>query len=147
MKRLLIIVICLIVGNIASAQKIAQSDVPESVLKAFKMKMTDTVAVTWELSNSYYTVRFTKSDLKANMVFSESAEWIWTRWEIPTQYLPKKVKEYITTNYAGYKTVKAIIEYKSGGEFYIVSLKKKKVTPIIRFSIRGDFVGIEESKK
>jgi hypothetical protein len=146
MKRILIIAICLIVGNIASAQKIAQSDVPESILKAYKMKMSDTISTSWEKGDKFYTANFTKSNLKASMVFSEAAEWIWTRWEIPVQYLPKKVKDYIITNYAGYKTIKSIIEYKTGGEFYIVTLKKKKVTPVLRFSIKGDFVGVEETK-
>lgn len=143
MKRLLILAICLIIGQFAFAQKINQSEVPASIIKIFKIKMTDSVSVTWEKSDIYYTARFTKSGLKANMIFSESAEWIWTRWELSSQYLPKKVKEYITSNYAGYKVLKAIIEYKQGGEFYLVTLKKKKETPILRFSIKNEFVGVE----
>jgi hypothetical protein len=101
------------------------------------------VAVTWTKFDNFYTARFSKNNLKASMVLSESAEWHWTRWEIPTQYLPKKVREYVAANYAGFKTAGTLIEYKPGGEFYLVSLKKKKENPVLRFTIKTEFVGTE----
>jgi hypothetical protein len=130
----------------AFSQKIKASEVPQGILKAYQMKVIDTLTTNWEKIGSYYTAHFTKSNLKASMVFQESSEWIWTRWEIATQYLPKKVKEYITANYPKYKIASAIIEYKPGGEFYLVGLKLKKEMPVLRFNIKSEFVAIEPAK-
>ncbi len=126
-----------------SAQKIAESEVPSSVVKMYHMKMTDTVTTSWEKYDNFYTARFTKSNLKASMVFSENAEWIWTRWEIPSQYLPKKVSEHLVATYPKYKITGTTIEYKPGGEYYLVKLKKKKEKKTLRYSIKTDFVGEE----
>lgn len=147
MKRIVIFsLMILFAGTMAFAQSIKASDVPAGVLKAYQMKVIDTLPTKWEKSGEFYTARFKKSKLTASMVFKESAEWIWTRWEISSQYLPKKVIAYLTANYPKYKIASSIIEYKPGGEFYLVGLKLKKDTPIIRFNIKSEFVGLEPSK-
>jgi hypothetical protein len=143
MKRIFLFTAIVMIVSGVMAQKIKESEVPSSVMKVYKMKQTDSLDVSWEKWDNFYTAIFTKSNLKASMVIGENAEWIWTRWEVPAQYLPKKVKEYISTNYASYKTIGAVIEYKQGGEFYLVKLKKKKVITTLRFTIKNDFVGIE----
>jgi hypothetical protein len=127
------------------AQKIKAGDVPPGVMKAYYMKVIDSLPTTWEKQNEYYTAHFTKSKLKASMIFKESAEWIWTRWEIASKYLPKMIKAYVATNYPTFKPYKSIIEYKPGGEFYLVRLKQKTEILELRFSTKPEFIGIEPS--
>jgi hypothetical protein len=145
MKRIIILSVCLLIGLCAIAQKINKADVPLNIIKIYQSKMIDSLPATWELKNDNYIAHFSKSDLNANMVISDKNEWVNTQWEIPSEYLPKKVKEYISANYAGYKTSKTRIEYKPGGEFYLVELKKKKELRVLRFSVKSEFIGVEPS--
>ncbi len=147
MKRFVIFALSLLIsGGVVLAQKIKPEAVPPGVMKAYIMKIADTIPTSWEKHGPYYTARFTKSKLKASMVFQESSEWVWTRWEMDTKYVPKKVKEYITTSYPGYKIANAIVEYKPGGEYYLIGLKKGKDIPILRFGMKSEFIDVEPSK-
>lgn len=143
MKRFMLFSLVMLFFLNAFSQKISESEVPASVIKSYKAKVSDSLATTWEKHETFYTARFTKSDLKASMVFAENSEWIWTRWEVPSQYLPKKIKEYLAANYPKHKIKNTIIEYKPGGEFYLVGLKLKKDLPTLRFTIKSDFVQVE----
>lgn len=143
MKKLGLLCLCMMFFFNSFSQKLSTSDVPAGVLKSYKMKIADSLPTSWEKTDKFYTARFKKNDLKASMVFSESSEWIWTRWEVSSEYLPKKIKEYITANYPKYKIIKTNIEYKTGGEFYLIGLKLKKDKPTLRFTIKSDFVSVE----
>ena len=144
MKRIFAVVVVLLLAGIAGfAQKVSENDIPKGVLKAYFMKINDTIPTTWEKYESFYTARFTKDNLKGSMVFNEATEWIWTRWELPVNYIPKKIKEYLTSNYPKYKTISNIVEYKAGGEFYLVGIKLKKDEKVLRFSSKSEFVNVE----
>jgi hypothetical protein len=143
MIRFFILVFCLIIGQWSIAQKINKADVPAGVMKTFISRMPDTLPVTWEKKDANYIAHFTKNKLNASIQISDKADWLTTKWDIPSEYLPKKVKDYISEKYAGYKTVYAKLEYKPGGEFYLVSIKMKKEKPVLRFSVKAEFIGVE----
>lgn len=143
MKRLMLFSLSVLFALNVFSQKISTEDVPAKVMSSYYTKVPDSLPATWEKTDNSYTARFTRSDLKAQMTFSESSEWIRTQWELPAQYLPKKIQEYIATNYPKYKIKTTEIEYKAGGEFYLVGLKLKKDNPILRFTIKSVFVGID----
>jgi hypothetical protein len=143
MKQILLIALCLMIGQFAMAQKISKADVPAGVLKTFESKMPDTIPVQWERSGTDYIGKFVKNDLHAAIYISGKEEWVMTVWGIPVTYLPGKLKKYIIEKYPGYKATQASIEYKPGSENYLVSIKKKKAFSVLRFSIKSDFVGVE----
>jgi hypothetical protein len=143
MKSLTFILICLFISQFAIAQKIEKSAVPAPVMKTYKSKILDSLATTWEKNDVFYIAHFIKNDHKGSVRIEEKGEWICTQWDIPPEYLTKKVKEYVAKKFMGYKTKSAKVEYKPGGEFYLVGVKRGKDAPVLRFSIKSEFVAKE----
>jgi hypothetical protein len=143
MKRLFVLLLCLVTGCFASAQKITPADVPSEVMNVYKTKISDSLPATWEKSGTGYIAHFKKKNLDARVVITDKGEWDLTQWDIPSEYLPKTAKEYIIQKYSGYKIKNAMIEYKPGGEFYLIGIKKGKDQPVLRFSIKAEIIGPE----
>jgi hypothetical protein len=143
MKPFVTLVVCLFIGQWSLAQKINKADVPDAVLKTFESRMTDSLSVSWEKKDMNYFARFTKNNLHAVMQIAGNSDWILTQWDIPSEYLPKKLKDYLKEKYASYKIVNSKIEYKPGAEFYLVTVKRKKMVQVLRFSVKSEFIGIE----
>ena len=143
MKRLLIgfMVMCCLLP--LRAQKIKTSDVPENILKIYTTKLSDTVPAKWIKENDLYTAAFVKNKLHGSMVINERAEWVETQWELPVNYLPKKVREHMYANFQRQKIKYAAIVFRPGSEYYLVSLKKKKAPVRYKYSIKAEYIGTD----
>jgi hypothetical protein len=145
MKKLCLYFLMMAVGMIAYSQKIDKSQVPDAVKKMFEVKINDTLTPAWEKTGEEYIASFTKGELKAQMVINSKAEWQKTVWVMPYQYVPQKIKDNILTGYAGFKVVKASIQYRADGDFYVIEAKKKKVVQTVFYNLKGEFVKVESN--
>jgi hypothetical protein len=143
MKKLSLYFLMMAIGLVAYSQKIDKSQVPDPVKAMFHTKVNDTLTPAWERSGEDYLASFTKGELKAQMVINSKAEWQKTIWVMPYQYIPQKIKDNILTGYTGFKAVKASIQYRADGDFYVIEAKKKKEVKTITYNLKGEFVQVD----
>lgn len=146
MKKILIGALCMSLCLSVFSQKVSPSQIPDPVLKTFRTKLADSLAAVWEKSGTVYLAAFTKNKLKGQISIAENGDWNYTRWEVPVEFIPNKIREYLKTNYPAFKIRSASIEYKPGGEFYLIGLQQKKELPVLRFTIKSEFVAVEPAE-
>jgi hypothetical protein len=143
MKKVCLYFLMMAIGMVAYSQKVDKSQVPEAVKKMFQVKTNDTLTPAWEKTGEEYLASFTKGELKAQVVINSKAEWQKTVWVMPYQYVPQKIKDNVLSGYAGFKVVKASIQYRTDGDYYAIETKKKKVIQTILYNLKGEFVKID----
>jgi hypothetical protein len=140
MKKLSLYFLIMAIGLVAYSQKIDKSQVPDLVKKMFEVKTNDTLTPAWEKTGEDYMATFTKGEMKALVVINSKGEWQKTVWTLPYQYVPQKIKDHMLTTYEGFKVVKASIQYRTDGDFYVIEAKKKKVAETITYNVKSEFV-------
>lgn len=143
MKKLSLYFLIMAFGLLAYSQKIDKSQVPDPVKKMFEVKSNDTLTPAWEKTGEDYLASFAKGEMKAQVVINSKGEWQKTVWTLPYQYVPQKIKDNILTAYVGFKVVKASIQYRTDGDFYVIEAKKKKVTETIYYNLKSEFVKVD----
>ncbi len=143
MKKLSLYLLMMAIGLITYSQKIDKSQVPESVKKMYEIKMNDTLSPAWEKVGTNFQASLSKGELKATVLINDRAEWQKTVWEMPYQYVPQKIKDNIAKSYEGFKVIKSSIQYRTDGDYYVFETKKKKLTQILDYDLKGDFIKIE----
>lgn len=144
MKNILLLAGIMMIATACFSQKIDVSQVPDYVKKSFQVKIGDSLNETWTKENEFYTGSFVKSGMKASAKFKDNGEWESTRWEVPFEFVPAKIKENITATYPAYKSTLSVIEFRPGGDYYIITLKKKKDMVELHYNIKGDFIKVEK---
>lgn len=143
MKKLCLYFLMMAIGMVAYTQKVDKSQVPEAVKKMFEVKTNDTLTPVWEKTGEDYIASFNKGELKAQVFITSQAVWQKTVWVMPYQYVPQKIKDNLLTSYAGFKVVKASIQYRTDGDYYAIEAKKKKEVQTILYNLKGEFVKID----
>jgi hypothetical protein len=124
----------------AFSQKIDKSQVPETVKKMLEVKMNDTLTPAWEKVGEDFLASFTKGEMKGQVFINSKGEWQKTVWILPYQYVPQKIKDHVHKAYEGFKVVKASIQYRTDGDFYVIEAKKKKVAETLLYNLKSEFV-------
>lgn len=145
MKKLSLYLLIMAIGLVAYSQKIDKSQVPEAVKKMYEVKTNDTITPAWEKNGEIYIANFNKGELKAHVEINSKAEWQKTVWVMPYQYVPQKIKDNVATSYMGFKVVKASIQYRTDGDYYVIEAKKKKVIQTIFYNLKSEFVKVESN--
>ncbi len=140
MKKVLLPILILILVFPCAAQKLKTEEVPATIVQASVNRIPDSAQVQWIKRDSLYLAQFKHKGISACATFNTGAEWLNTQWELPLEYLPKKISSYLAEHYPAYKISECLIEYKGGGEYYLVGLKKKKDRPMLRFNIKSVFM-------
>jgi hypothetical protein len=143
MKKLSFLLSIIFMVSLASAQTINKNQVPEAVKKMLFTKINDTLTPAWLKTGEIYNATFTKGELTASIDIIQSGEWIKTVWTLPYKYVPQKIKDNVTANYAGYKVVKSSIQYRADGDYYIMEAKKKKDIKVLLYNLKSEFVKID----
>lgn len=154
MKKLFILfALVFIAGNLFS-QAIQEKDIPEAVKTQFKTRFPLQTTAKWTFEDSLYEAAFVSEGMKVETAFDVTGIWTETEWEIPMEYTPAKIKEYIAANYAGFKTKEVCITDKPvDGKMYQAEIcKKKKETVELVFTTAGEFknvlkAGCDKEKK
>lgn len=133
----------------ANAQKLKESEVPESVKKAFNQKFANAKEVKWSKESSdEFEAEFKNSKLEQSANFNSSGKWLVTETEIMDSQLPSSIQATISQEFPGYKiaeTEKA--ENSEGSLFYEVELEKGKIKYEVQLSGEGKVLKKEEVKK
>ncbi len=103
MKKIMFLIAFLVFLQVANAQKIKASKVPEVVKTAFAQKFPNAELEGWELEDGNYEAEFEMTeDVEMSSVFAADGKWLETEQEIKKSELPvavlsklqgKKVKE------------------------------------------------------
>lgn len=122
------------------AQKVEFKDVPDGVKATYNILYKDIKDATWEKKDETYKANFLINDMKTEVVYQMMGNKLSTKYEMPIQYIPVKITDYITKTYNGFKVGKYEMIDGQEGKLYIVSVKKKKEAKELYFSLGGDFV-------
>lgn len=140
MKKLFILSIAAIFASATFGQKIDESQVPEVVTKTFKARFTTAKDAKWEKEDTIYAATFLMDESTTEAEFNEKGTWLNTEWDVPVEYTPQKIKNYLDTAFAGYKIKElAVMEFPSDGKLYVVEIAKKKACKKVYFALTGEF--------
>lgn len=146
MRNLFIIAVVLILSASCFAQKVDESDVPDAVKSAFKVRFPGMTDTKWEKEDTLYNAAFLMGQTATEAVYSEKGTWIETEWEIPTEYTPKAIKNYIDSAYAGYKLIEIeLMDYPADGKLYKAEIRKKKNCQNLYFTVKSEFKKTEKA--
>ncbi|NTW32316.1 MAG: hypothetical protein HGB12_06790 [Bacteroidetes bacterium] len=140
MKKLLIISVVAFFATASFGQTIEESQVPESVLNTLKVKYPNVKVTKWEKKDSIYTAELLMNQTATEVELNDKGTWKSTEWPVPVEYTPKKINDYISLNYIGYKINEvSISDFPVDGKMYITEISKKKDCEVLYFSLKGEF--------
>lgn len=139
MKKLSVFFLLLSAGC-ASAQDIAQANVPALVVNAFQQKFPQQSTVEWELKKGLYEAEFEIKNLDHNVYIDSTGKIVRYKKEITVNELPAAVNVSIQKNFKGYKIedIKRIEE--ASGITYKVELEKGEDERKITFATDGKII-------
>ena len=142
MKSTIITVAVIVVSmNVATAQKVKESEVPKAVVTSFQTHFKGAKAEGWDKEkNGEYEAEFKMNKVEMSANFSADGTLMETETEIATNTLPKAATEYITKNYPGTKVEEAAkIVNSKGVTVYEAEVKKGKEEIELIFDASGNF--------
>jgi len=140
MKKLLIICIVALFATATFGQTIEESQVPESVINALKAKFPNVKVTKWEKKDTIYFAEFLMNETATEAEFNAKGPWQSTEWNVPVEFTPKKINDYISDNYEGYKLKKiSINDFPVDGKMYVAEINKKKDCEVLYFSLKSEF--------
>lgn len=146
MRKLFVISIALIFSASCFAQKIDESDVPDAVKSAFKVRFPGVTDAKWEKEDTLYNATFLMGQTATETEFSEKGTWLETEWEIPAEFTPQAIKSYIDTAYADYKLNEIeLMDYPADGKLYKAEIRKKKDCQNLYFTVKSEFKKTEKA--
>ena len=142
MKSIIITVAVIVVSmNVASAQKVKESEVPKAVVTSFQTHFKGAKAEGWDKEkNGEYEAEFKMNKVEMSANFSAEGVLMETETEIAPSVLPKAATEYITKNYAGSKIEEAAKITDSANKVtYEAEVKHGKEEFELLFDASGNF--------
>jgi len=140
MKKIFIFCIVALFASVSFGQTVEESQVPDVVIKALKAKFINVKVTKWEKEDTIYSAEFLMNEAATEAEFNEKGIWVCTEWDVPVEYSPKAINDYISENYAGYKLKEvSITELPIDGKIYIAEICKKKTSSKLYFSLKGEF--------
>lgn len=104
MKKLFLILLCLGVCNLATAQDLHKRDVPSVILNQFNKEFPKAYDVEWEKKGDLYKVEFETGWKKDHDVwYNSEGKIVKHKEELSSKDLPKPIKDYIQQEYKDYK--------------------------------------------
>jgi hypothetical protein len=147
MKRIAILVVCVLAMGYAHAQKLQEKDVPSSVKDALNRKFPGATSIKWEREDNTFEASFKTGKEAFSTSFDQSGKWLETESDLKKDNLPKVVKAAIAKEFRGYKIEKAEKLETHEGLLYEVELEKKEVSCEVQFTAEGKMVKKEEIKE
>jgi len=142
MKKSISLVVCMILMSNLFSQKLTEKDVSADVVKAFQTKYAQATDVKWEKSDAVFKAVFIQNEMKTVVEYTATGQWIKTGWQIPQQYAPKAITDYLTVNYPKFKLDELLIveEDKATvpGKYYVANISKKQEKHSIKFNLKGE---------
>ena len=143
-KVILMVLTCGMIAGCATTTKtkyktVNENQVPEKYTRDFKKRRADVEQVSWQMVDSNcYIANFKSNNNSVAMKFKNTA--VETLWNVPLEYTPTDITDYIKTTYPGFKIEEVnIVEIRSK-KTYRVDISKKKEQKLIEFDLLGKFL-------
>lgn len=107
MKTTIVVMLCSLSVNIASAKKLASSAVPASVKHSFESAFKNVTGTKWELERGDYEVSFLQQGHKMSVLYDAAGNLKETEQEMPVAKLPQPAIAYVREHYAHSKILDA----------------------------------------
>ena len=143
-KVVLMVLACSLAAGCATTPKskyksVNENEVPEKYTKDFHKRRADIEQVSWQMVDSNcYIASFKSNDNLVNMKFKNTA--VETSWNVPMEYTPTNIVDYIKANYDGFKIEEVNIVEIRNKKTYRVDIAKKKETKLLEFDLMGEFM-------
>ncbi len=141
-KKLTTILAAVLITTIAFGQKVQETDVPASVIAAFKTKFPGIAKTTWEIENvTEYEVGFKLNGENTSANFDNTGKWLETETEIKTSALPASVQAALSKDFQGYKVEEASkIESVKDGNIFEAEIEKGEEEFDVLFTADGNLL-------
>jgi hypothetical protein len=148
MKTFSVTLLACIIGFYASAQKLEESKVPSSVLKAFKAKYASVKSVKWEKEGADYEASFELNKVETSTLFDISGNLLEVESEIKKADLPKAIAAALAKDYVGYEIEETAKIESKGVITYEAEVEKGEKSIDLIFDLNGQLLKkIEKEEK
>jgi Putative beta-lactamase-inhibitor-like, PepSY-like len=139
MKKV-IIVLLMVAGLPAFAQKLSEARVPSAAKSAFETKFPGMKDIKWEKEKGNFEANFIENGKKSSAIFDEKGNWIETETAVSNKELPFPILQYVTQNFNNKQISEASKILKAaGGINYEVVVGKKELL----FGPNGQLISTE----
>lgn len=137
MKKLALMMVSGLITSLAFAQKIADKNVPQTVISSFQKAYPTAKAVKWDKEGENYEASFDLNKTDYSVLYDANGNLQETEVEIETSQLPKAVTDYVAAQYKGQKIKEAAkITNAQGAITYEAEIKGKD----LMFDSTGNFL-------
>lgn len=148
MKQIALICVAALVSAAAYAQKLKETEVPESVKVSFVKSFPNIKSVKWSKeSETEFEAEFKNGSMEQSANFDASGKWLVTETEIKKTDLPPLVQAAIKKEFDGFKIEEAEKVETADGVAYEVELEKREVTYGVQLSKDGKVLKKEEKRE
>lgn len=148
MKQIVLICVAALVSGSAHAQKLKETEVPESVKVSFVKSFPNIKSVKWSKeSETEFEAEFKNGSMEQSANFDASGKWLVTETEIKKTDLPPLVQAAIKREFDGFKIEEAEKVETADGVSYEVELEKREVTYGVQLSKDGKVMKKEEKRE
>jgi hypothetical protein len=140
MKKIAVLLVSMLIVFGAFAQKLSDKDIPIGILNDLKNRYQTASNVQWSKDVEKLVAEFKNDGNNVRVEYLNSI-WLQSYWNIPLEYMPMKIKDYISQYYAGFKIIKIdMLETNANEKSYVVKVvKKKKEFVDLYFELTGSF--------
>jgi hypothetical protein len=144
MKRFVFIgLIFLCLQGFTQTRPIAETDLPDVILKGFELAYPDLPQRTWEQRNTRFIATIKYEDRTTEFAtFLEDGEWAETRYDVDRSTLPENINSFVNSRYSAYRIQNIqYVEENSGGVYYEVILvlrSNRNLTTELIFDMAGE---------
>ena len=75
------------------------SNVPESVMKTFKVMFPNAESISWEDNEEMFTAYFLEGEIEREALFDSEGKWLETSTVIEEESIPEKITAYVDSKY------------------------------------------------
>lgn len=124
-------------------KSVDEKDVPAKFVQDFKKRRPEIEQAKWQMVDSTcYIANFVSSGNQVSMRFKNTS--VETAWNVPLEYTPKTILNYIEENYKGYKIESIDIVELRNKKSYMATIYKKNEEVKLQFDLQGYFTKVLE---
>ena len=151
-KTVLLVLSCGFILGCGSLNKngyknVDEKDVRPKFVHDFQTRRQNVENVSWQMVDSNcYIANFTTPENNNQIRIKFRNTSVETYWNVPLEYTPSNITDYIKENYDGYKLTQVdIVEIRRQKSYY-AQISKKKETKTLEFDLLGNFHKVVEEQ-
>lgn len=147
-KVALLMLACTLITSCAVSKKdkyksVDEKNVPAKFVQDFKKRRPEVEQANWKMIDSTsYIAYFKSAGNNVSMKFKNTS--VETAWNVPLEYTPKTILNYIEENYSGYKIESVDIVDVRNKKSYVATIVKRQEEMKLQFDLQGIFTKVIE---